>query len=83
MTLGIFATKSNVELEGKNTVSLKTGIWFAGSYLSLQKSLFMTYCFVHQLSYSDTVRETSIDILEDLTHLLATSLETVSTTKLL
>ena len=38
----------------------------------------MTYSFVHQLSYADTVRETSIDISEDGTHLLATSIETVS-----
>ena len=38
----------------------------------------MTYAFVHHLSYADTVRETSIDISEDGTHLLATSIETVS-----
>ena len=38
----------------------------------------MTYAFVHQLTYADTVRVTSIDISEDGTHLLATSIETVS-----
>ena len=38
----------------------------------------MVYCFVHQLSYNDTIKETSIDISEDGTHLLATSIETVS-----
>ena len=38
----------------------------------------MTNAFVHQLSYADTVRETSIDISEDGIHLLATSIETVS-----
>ena len=38
----------------------------------------MTYCFIHQHSYNDTVRETSVDISEGGTHLLATSLETVS-----
>ena len=38
----------------------------------------MTYAFVHQLSYVDTVRETSTDISVDGTHLLATSIETVS-----
>ena len=78
MTSGIFVTKKFAELEGKNTVSLKTGTWFGGSHLSLQKSLFMTYAFVNQLSYADTVRETSIDISEDRTHLLATSIETIS-----
>ena len=65
----------------KNTVSPKTGTWFGGSHLSLQKWLFMTYAFVHQLSYADTVRETSIDISGDGTHLLATSIETVSDCK--
>ena len=78
MTSGTFATKKFAELEEKNTVSLKTGTWFGGSHLSLQKSLFMTFAFVHQLSYADTFKETSIDISEDGTHLLATSIETVS-----
>ena len=46
--------------------------------MSLQKSLFLTCSFVQKLSYSDMIRETSIYISEDGTHLLAISIETVS-----
>ena len=45
----------------KNTVTLRANTWFNESRLSLRKSLFMTYCFVHQMSYKDTIRETSIE----------------------
>lgn len=44
----------------RNSVSLKKGTWFGNCHMSLQKSLFLTYCFVHQLSYKDTIRETTI-----------------------
>ena len=67
--IDISATKMFAELEEKTQCHLKLEL--GGSYLSLQKSLFMTYAFVHQLSYADTVRETSIDISEDGTHFLA------------
>ena len=45
----------------------------------MQKSLFMIYSFVHQLSYKDTIRETSIDTTCDkgFTKVLTTSTETI------
>ena len=43
----------------RNVVSIKTGTWFGKSHITLKKSLFLTYCFVHQMSYADTIRETS------------------------
>ena len=45
----------------------------------MQKSLFMTYSFVHQLSYKDTIRETSIGTTSDkgLTKIVTTSRETI------
>ena len=66
----------------KNSISIKTGTWFGKSHFSLQKSLFLTYCFVYQLSYVDTIRETSIEIItdentEDGNKILTTSTETV------
>ena len=63
-----------------NSVSLKKYTWFDGSKLTLQKSLFITYCFVYQLNYKDTIRETSIDIEERQNEVkqLTTSMETVT-----
>ena len=45
----------------------------------MQKSLFMTYSFVYQLSYKDTLRETSIGSTSDkgLTKIVTTSRETI------
>ena len=45
----------------------------------MQKSLFMTYSFVHQLSDKDTIRETSIGTTSDkgLTKIVTTSRETI------
>ena len=73
--------ESSVELEGKkNTISLKTGTWFGKSHITLKKSLFLTYCFVHGMSYTDTIRETSIELIgndpDDLKQ-ITTSSETV------
>ena len=60
----------------KNSVTLRANTWFNEARLSMKKSLFMTYCFVHQLSYKDTIRETTIDTdLEG--NFLTTSTETV------
>ena len=66
--------------EKPNSVSLRKYTWFDGSKLTLQKSLFIMYCFVHQLNYKDTVRETSIEIDTDgnKSKQLKTSLETVT-----
>ena len=64
----------------KNTVSLKTGTWFGKSHITLKKSLFLTYCFVHQMSYTDTIRETSIELINnenDELKQVTTSSETV------
>ena len=60
----------------KNSVTLRANTWFNEARLSMRKSLFMTYSFVHQLSYKDTIRETTIDTdLEG--NFLTTSTETV------
>ena len=63
----------------KNTVSLRTKNWFSRSNLTMQKSLFMTYSFVHQLSYKYTMWETSISTKceKGLTKVLTTSTETI------
>ena len=69
--------KRNCRKKGiKNTVTLRANTWFNESRLSLRKSLFMTYCFVHQMSYKDTVRETSIEENSN-NKLVVTSSETV------
>ena len=47
----------------RNVVSIKTGTWFSKSHITLKKSLFLTYCFVHQMSYADTIRETLIELV--------------------
>ena len=70
------------EKGSKNSVSIKTGTWFGKCHFSLQKSLFSTYCFVHKMSYLDTIRETLIHVVNDPTtkdgqKILTTSRETV------
>ena len=60
----------------KNTVTLRANTWFNEARISIRKSLFMTYCFVYQMSYSDTIRETTITSDED-GKLVQTSRETV------
>ena len=50
LTLGTFVTKNNLGQQQKTIQFLfKTGTWFAGSHMPLQKSLFLTYSFVCQL----------------------------------
>ena len=44
----------------QNTVTLRGHTWFNEAKISIRKSLFITYCFVYQLSYKDTIREMSI-----------------------
>lgn len=64
-----------------NSVSIRKYTWFESSKLTIQKSLFLTYCFVYQMSYKDTIRETSINIKSDNTGYKSqqmTSSETVS-----
>ena len=39
----------------RNSVSLKKGTWFGDSRITIKKSLFLTYCFVHQMSYVATM----------------------------
>ena len=69
--------KRNCRKKGKkNYVNLRAKTWFNEASISLKKSLFMVYCFVYQLSYRDTIRETSIE--EDSNgKTLVTSSETV------
>ena len=45
----------------KNTVTLRANTWFNEARVSIRKSLFMTYCFVYQMSYKDTIQQTSIN----------------------
>ena len=63
----------------RNTISLKSKNWFSKSNISMQKSLFLTYAFVHQMSYKDTIREMSIGTTCDqgFTKVVTTSRETV------
>ena len=42
----------------QNTVTLRGHAWFNESKISIRKSLFITYCFIYQLSYKDTIRGT-------------------------
>ena len=60
----------------KNSVILRANTWFNEARISIRKSLFMTYCYVYQMSYSDTIRETTITSDED-GKLIQTSWETV------
>ena len=60
----------------KNSVTLRANTWFSEARISIRKSLFMTYCFVYHMSYSDTIRETTINSDED-GKLIQTSQETV------
>ena len=60
----------------KNTVTLRANTWFNEARISIRKSLFMTYCFIHQMSYKDTMRETAITC-NDLGEYIETSRETV------
>ena len=45
----------------------------------MQKSLFMAYSFIHQLSCKDTIRETSIGTTSEkgFTKVVTTSIETI------
>ena len=60
----------------KNSVTLRANTWFSEARISIQKSLFMTYCYVYQMSYSDTIRETTITS-DEHGKLIQTSRETV------
>ena len=60
----------------KNTVTLRANTWFNEARISIRKSLFMTYCFIHQMSYKDTMRETAITC-NDFGEYIETSRETV------
>ena len=60
----------------KNSVTLHANTWFNEAKISIRKSLFMTYCFVYQMSYSDTIRETTITS-DEHDKLIQTSRETV------
>ena len=69
--------KRNCRRKGiKNTVTLRANTWFNEARISIRKSLFMTYCFVYQMSYKDTMRETAITC-NDLGEFIETSRETV------
>ena len=66
----------------RNQISLKTDTWFGGSKVTLKKSSFLTYCFVHQMPYDASIHETSIDLVGDIENLenqkqLTTSRKTV------
>ena len=38
-------------------------VWTIKTYI--EEKSFMTYCFVYQMSYEDTIRETSIELVGD------------------
>ena len=69
------------EKGSKNSISIKTGTWFGKCHFSLQKSFFdLLFCL--QDVILDTIRETSIDVVNDATtdddqKILRTSRETV------
>ena len=60
----------------KNTVTLRANTWFNDARISMRKSLFITYSFVYQLSYKDTIRECNIDC-DETGNYISTSRETV------
>ena len=60
----------------KNSVTLRANTWFNEARISIRKSLFMTYCFVYQMSYNDTIRETTIGT-DEAGKFIQTSRETV------
>ena len=62
--------------KARNTITLCANTWFNEARISIRKSLFMTYCFVYQMSYSDTIRETTITS-DEHGKLIQTSRETV------
>ena len=45
-------------------MSIKKFTWFYNLQLSIQKSLFVTYSFVHKLNQCNTMRETSLHFIE-------------------
>ena len=63
----------------KHSTSLKSKNWFSRSNITMQKSLFLTYTFVHPMSYKDTIHETSISTTceKGFTKVVTTSRETV------
>ena len=63
---------------GSMKQELRANTWFNEARISIWKSLFMTYCFVYQMSYSDTIRETTITS-DEHGKLIQTSRETVIT----
>ena len=63
----------------RNQVVLRHGTWFSKSKLSFRKTILLTYCFIKQLSYDQTVHETSISPTDsDSDEYLETSSETIS-----
>ena len=50
---------------GKNSTTIKSHNWFNQSNLTMQRSLFLIYSWVHQLFYKDTIHETSIGVSND------------------
>ena len=48
-----------------NTVSIQKFTWFDNSKMSIQKSLFVAYCFIYKLPIKDAIRETSLHFLQN------------------
>ena len=53
----INATGGYVLGKALKSVTLRANTWFNEARISIWKSLFMTYCFVYQMSYSDTITD--------------------------
>ena len=66
--------KGAAEVVEKNSITIKSHNWFNNSNLTMQKSLFLTYAWAHQLFYKDTIHETSSGISDD--KVVTTSSET-------
>jgi len=57
--------KSKCKRKGKNHVPIRKNTWFAGSNISLRKSLILIYCFINKFSYKIAVQESSISSASD------------------
>ena len=70
-----------------NTVSIRKFTWFDNSKMSIQKSLFVAYCFIYKMPIKDAIRETSLHFLHnesidndvgDSIHMVHTGRQTIS-----
>ena len=46
-------------------MSIRKFTWFDNSKMSIQKSLFVAYCFIYKMPIKDAIRETSLHFLHN------------------